>query len=160
VTDQRWRERSACADDLPVPVAPGVTLHVKLDPNIWFPRRGEPAFLAKRICAACPVRQSCLSYALAEHEETGVWGGAGESIRRRLNWLATNGRWQEFTDARATHFARLDELAATGRQSSGTQPSFGPGAAHGRASTAARGCRCTRCRFASVVRTTRSRRIA
>ncbi len=28
-----------------------------------------------RICAECPVRQSCLEYALANRIDHGVWGG-------------------------------------------------------------------------------------
>lgn len=158
--DPRWRADAACRTPIRIPVWWGVTLEVRPHTSIWFPDRSGPGFLAKRICAACPARAECLSFALAEHEEFGVWGGAGESIRRRLNSLATSGRWADFTAARDRHFARLDELAATGQQPAGTQPSFGPGATHGRPSTAARGCRCRRCSLASAVRTTNSRSVA
>ena len=36
---------------------------------------------AKAICAACPVRQSCASHALAVREPYGIWGGLGEQER-------------------------------------------------------------------------------
>jgi hypothetical protein len=155
--DPRWRADATCRTGLDLPVWWGVTLHEDLHTGIWFPDAGNPGFLAKRICAACPARRACLSFALAEHEEFGVWGGAGESIRRRLNWFATNGQWAEFAAARDRHFERLDLLASTGQQPPGTQPSFGAGATHGRPSTAARGCRCPRCSLASAVRTTKAK---
>jgi len=39
---------------------------------------------AKRVCAACPVRQECLDYALRVREPFGIWGGLNETERRRL----------------------------------------------------------------------------
>ncbi|WP_338693061.1 WhiB family transcriptional regulator [Streptomyces sp. Q6] len=39
---------------------------------------------AKRICAACVVRTECLSHALDERIEHGVWGGMTERERRAL----------------------------------------------------------------------------
>jgi WhiB family redox-sensing transcriptional regulator len=39
---------------------------------------------AKVICQRCPVRESCLEYALAIREPHGVWGGRNELERRRL----------------------------------------------------------------------------
>jgi WhiB family redox-sensing transcriptional regulator len=40
--------------------------------------------LAKAICDPCPVRQSCLSYALRTAEPHGIWGGLNELERREL----------------------------------------------------------------------------
>ncbi|NKY34755.1 WhiB family transcriptional regulator [Nocardia speluncae] len=37
---------------------------------------------AKQICDACPVLDSCRSYALAVGEPYGVWGGMSEDERR------------------------------------------------------------------------------
>lgn len=39
---------------------------------------------AKAICARCPVRESCLDYALRIREPHGVWGGRNEFERRQL----------------------------------------------------------------------------
>lgn len=39
---------------------------------------------AKRVCASCPVRLSCRSYALENEEEFGVWGGLSETERKHL----------------------------------------------------------------------------
>jgi WhiB family redox-sensing transcriptional regulator len=39
---------------------------------------------AKRVCAQCPVREPCRSYALENEEEFGVWGGLSEVERRDL----------------------------------------------------------------------------
>ena len=47
-----------------------------------FPRADDEA---KALCRTCPVRLTCLEYALETGEEWGVWGGTGESHRRR--WM-------------------------------------------------------------------------
>ena len=39
---------------------------------------------AKSVCAVCPVREQCLSFALATRETHGIWGGLNESERRRM----------------------------------------------------------------------------
>ena len=39
---------------------------------------------AKAICAACPVTQSCLRWALAAREPYGVWGGLSVEEREAL----------------------------------------------------------------------------
>jgi WhiB family redox-sensing transcriptional regulator len=64
-----WRDRAACRG---------------LDPDIFYPVSDDDAEPAKEICAACPVREACLEYALVNRERDGVWGGATERERRRL----------------------------------------------------------------------------
>jgi WhiB family redox-sensing transcriptional regulator len=64
-----WRTKAACQG---------------LDPAIFYPASEEDADEAKAICGACPVRQPCLEYALANRERDGVWGGATEKERRRI----------------------------------------------------------------------------
>ena len=39
---------------------------------------------AKLICSMCAVSRQCLDYALATHEQHGVWGGLTELERREL----------------------------------------------------------------------------
>ena len=54
-----------------------------LPANFFFPSDGRGVLRARRICEDCPVRETCLEYALANHIERGVWG-TSERERRRL----------------------------------------------------------------------------
>ncbi|MEH0449445.1 WhiB family transcriptional regulator [Streptomyces sp. B21-102] len=59
------------------------------DPELFFPvGTAGPALreaaAAKRVCARCPVRAECLSYALGSGQTSGVWGGTGEQERVAL----------------------------------------------------------------------------
>ena len=65
----RWRELAACR---------GTHLEV------FFPGRGETAGPARQVCAACPVRQPCLDYAITNRITHGIWGGLTERERRTL----------------------------------------------------------------------------
>ena len=53
-------------------------------PAMFFPSDGVGVQAAKQVCANCPVRAECLEYALANHIEHGVWGGASERERLRI----------------------------------------------------------------------------
>jgi WhiB family redox-sensing transcriptional regulator len=71
-----WAEDAACRHE---------------DPDLFFPpedERGRYATLretlAKRICLGCPVLGECTSYALANDERYGVWGGLTPAERDRL----------------------------------------------------------------------------
>ncbi|MGW6445159.1 WhiB family transcriptional regulator [Lentzea sp. NPDC055074] len=61
----------ACADD---------------DPELFFPEPGQVTQIsdAKSVCAACPIRTACVSYAL-RHGVQGVWGGTTEEERREIH---------------------------------------------------------------------------
>jgi WhiB family redox-sensing transcriptional regulator len=65
----RWRELAACRGN---------------DLNLFFPGRGESAEPARQVCAACPVRQPCLGYAISNAITDGIWGGLTERERRAL----------------------------------------------------------------------------
>ena len=57
------------------------------EPELFFPISGTAASSpqikrAKLICASCPVRSKCLSYALDHRQEQGIWGGLTEEERR------------------------------------------------------------------------------
>ena len=59
------------------------------DPDLFFPVGNTGPALdhiaqAKAVCAACPVQQPCLDYALATNQDAGVWGGTSEDDRRAL----------------------------------------------------------------------------
>jgi WhiB family transcriptional regulator, redox-sensing transcriptional regulator len=53
-------------------------------PNKFFPSDGAGVERARKICAACPVTEQCLDYALEHRIEHGVWGGCSERERRRI----------------------------------------------------------------------------
>jgi len=46
--------------------------------------RAERERRAKAVCAACPVRKECLTYALRTREPHGIWGGLSEVERRAV----------------------------------------------------------------------------
>lgn len=46
--------------------------------------QGAAQHLAKRVCASCPIKVTCLAEALDNQIEYGVWGGLTERERRRL----------------------------------------------------------------------------
>ncbi len=74
--DASWQERALCRQE---------------DPNLFFsPQATETKeeklareAKAKEICARCPVKASCLRYALDTREPFGIWGGLNESERRQ-----------------------------------------------------------------------------
>lgn len=73
IEDQDWHGRALCA---------------QTDPEAFFPEKGGSTRDAKKICTGCEVRSECLSYALANDERFGIWGGLSERERRRLKRLA------------------------------------------------------------------------
>lgn len=63
-------------------------LCAQVDPDEFFPTKGDPCSTAKKVCAACPVREACLTFALDNDERHGVWGG--KSVRERRLLTAQN----------------------------------------------------------------------
>ncbi len=55
------------------------------EPDVFFPSDGVGVDKARKICKGCGVRSTCLEYALGLRIEHGVWGGASERERRRIN---------------------------------------------------------------------------
>ncbi|GGM01369.1 hypothetical protein GCM10011594_21780 [Nakamurella endophytica] len=72
--DVDWHDRALCA---------------QTDPEAFFPEKGGSTREAKKICTGCEVRAECLSYALANDERFGIWGGLSERERRRLKRQAS-----------------------------------------------------------------------
>lgn len=64
-----WTKKALCAE---------------VDPEIFFPDKGDKTAHVKQICKACTVRAECLEYSLQNNERFGVWGGLTEHDRRRL----------------------------------------------------------------------------
>ena len=69
--NQSWRQLARCRG---------------VDPEVFYPVSDDEdaADEAKSICALCPVRETCLEYALTAREKEGVWGGLTERERRRI----------------------------------------------------------------------------
>lgn len=55
-----------------------------IDPDLFYPERGESTAEAKAVCKECPVRTECGEYALEIGEKFGIWGGMSERERRRI----------------------------------------------------------------------------
>ena len=59
-------------------------LCAQVDPEIFFPVKGQSTGPAKRVCMGCEVRIQCLEDALDKGERYGVRGGKSERQRRKL----------------------------------------------------------------------------
>lgn len=59
-------------------------LCAQTDPEAFFPEKGGSTREAKAVCAACPVREACLAWAIKTNQPHGVWGGLSEKERRKL----------------------------------------------------------------------------
>jgi hypothetical protein len=55
-----------------------------MQPELFFPGRGEVTGAAVAACLSCPVQPDCLAYAVARPGLEGWWGGASERTRRRI----------------------------------------------------------------------------
>jgi WhiB family transcriptional regulator, redox-sensing transcriptional regulator len=67
-----WRDLAACL---------GV---VSADYDPFFADSAELQAEAIAICATCPVRDACLTFAVRTGQQHGIWGGQPERIIRRL----------------------------------------------------------------------------
>jgi WhiB family transcriptional regulator, redox-sensing transcriptional regulator len=56
----------------------------QFDPEVFFAPKVSSERRAKAICAKCPVREECLSFAIDSRMEFGVWGGVSWKERRSL----------------------------------------------------------------------------
>jgi WhiB family transcriptional regulator, redox-sensing transcriptional regulator len=73
VTEVRcWREQAACRD------------LVTADYDPFFAGTKEATEAAIAVCAGCPVRDDCLTFAVRTGQQYGVWGGQPERAIRRL----------------------------------------------------------------------------
>jgi WhiB family transcriptional regulator, redox-sensing transcriptional regulator len=65
---------------------------IGVDPELFFPVGSTGPALAqveaaKAVCAMCPVRPECLTWALATGQDAGVWGGTSEEERRVMRGI-------------------------------------------------------------------------
>jgi WhiB family redox-sensing transcriptional regulator len=68
-----WEQHAACAT-------------IDVDQELFFPEpeTSDLAEPARAVCVSCPVRSSCLDFALARPGLYGVWGGLTTGERHRL----------------------------------------------------------------------------
>jgi len=92
----QWWQAAVCA-------RPGI------DPELFFPDQHHGtdvagAALARRVCAACPVRPECLRAALAspDADMEGIYAGTGQQERARLRRPVAAPRGRYLTDQAAT----------------------------------------------------------
>lgn len=95
-----WRELAACRT---------------ADPDLFFPiGKTGPAIgeiqRAKAVCAGCPARERCLTFALDTRQDFGIWGGLDEDERRLLH------RERRAGHNRAVSLARLRRQRAHPRR--------------------------------------------
>jgi WhiB family redox-sensing transcriptional regulator len=55
-----------------------------VDPDLFYPDKGQSPEPAKRVCMKCEVRDSCLEFAMVTGERFGVWGGLSARERNKL----------------------------------------------------------------------------
>ena len=83
--DHDWRSQAAC---------------LQSKPDLFFPVGGTDQALsqvdrAKQVCADCPVRTHCLSWANRTGVSEGVWGGLSAEERKSLKRRNDRQRYRE-----------------------------------------------------------------
>lgn len=78
-----WRDRAACRD---------------VDPELFFPPSeigpgADQIVEAKAVCRRCPVVAECLSQAMGEGQNHGVWGAMSSHERRA--WKRSGAEFDE-----------------------------------------------------------------
>ena len=72
MTARSWRDLAACLN----------VVSANYDP--FFADAAELRAEAIAICATCPVRDDCLTFAVRTGQQYGIWGGQPQRIVRRL----------------------------------------------------------------------------
>lgn len=100
-----------------------MTWHTKaacrgLDPEMFFPTRGQNLADIIAICERCSVRQECLDDALREehdHDPVGVRDGLSAIQRRQIKIATPRAKPDHGTVALYRSGCRCEECLATGR---------------------------------------------
>ena len=85
-----WRDLAACLDV------------VSADCDPFFADSAELQAEAITICATCPARDACLTFAVRTGQQHGIWGGQPQQIIRRLIAADRAGR-PHYRQAPASH---------------------------------------------------------
>jgi hypothetical protein len=75
-----WRDQAACLEV------------VSADYDPFFADAKDPQAEAIAICATCPVRDACLTFAVRTGQQYGIWGGQPQQVIRSLIVLERAGR--------------------------------------------------------------------
>ena len=75
-----WRDQAACLEV------------VSADYDPFFSDAKDLQLQAIAICASCPVRDDCLTFAVRTGQQYGIWGGQPQPMVRRLIALDRAGR--------------------------------------------------------------------
>lgn len=68
-TPDEWMTDAVCAE---------------VDPDSFFPEKGEKSREARKLCNTCPVATECLAYALRHDIRYGLYGGLTARERHAL----------------------------------------------------------------------------
>jgi WhiB family redox-sensing transcriptional regulator len=94
-----WTERALCA---------------QVGGDIWFPEKGDNVGPAKKICRSCEVRAQCLTYALENEEQSGVWVGLTErELRAERHRGGTRPPEDVLAEADSLYFDRRRRASAS-----------------------------------------------
>ncbi len=102
--DPGWRTRGLCQS---------------VDPETFFPAPSESAEAAVALCRTCPVRGSCLAWALEAGDLHGVWGGTTARERRAMAVVWRSGELGQLAPVTAAT-AATDATSATGAAPAGS----------------------------------------
>jgi WhiB family transcriptional regulator, redox-sensing transcriptional regulator len=95
-----WRDQAACLEV------------VSADYDPFFSDAKDLQAEAITICATCPVRDACLTFAVRTGQQYGIWGGQLQQTIRRLIALERAGRPPEPPGAREPSPGEQDPLQA------------------------------------------------
>ena len=74
----------------------------EIDPELFFPDVDRPTTgAAKRICARCLVRGECLTEAITNDEQHGIWGGLSRTERGKHTESQNQAQQGNTSDIRA-----------------------------------------------------------
>lgn len=59
----------------------------QVDPDLFYREEHQRYDAARKVCSTCVVKDKCLSYALAECETEGMWGGLTPKERAVITQL-------------------------------------------------------------------------
>lgn len=92
-------------------------LCAEIDPELWFPsvenasgqNSYEAANYAKSVCARCPLSLVCLTTALRNKEDYGIWGGATPNERKKIKTTAQAKKFLLDLQDKADHLGSLNQ---------------------------------------------------